>query len=98
MRLAKAFFGVLQEVFATYEDGDFSARLTSTTASLAIDEIVQQNLIVNWTNNTDIQNRMMGAIEDYLFELKDEQGIGLTFEDIDRILEMVLDIAKHRYA
>jgi type I restriction enzyme R subunit len=53
---------------------------------------------VNWTNNTDVQNRMMGAIEDYLFELKDQHDVGLTFEDIDRILEMVLDIARTRYA
>ena len=33
-----------------------------------------------------------------LFELKDETGIELTFEDIDQILEMVLDIARTRYA
>jgi hypothetical protein len=41
---------------------------------------------------------MMGAIEDYLFDLKEQNGIDLTFEDIDRILEMVLDIARTRYA
>ena len=49
-------------------------------------------------NNTDVQNRMMGAIEDYLFDLKEQHRIDLTFEDIDRILEMVLDIARTRYA
>ncbi len=96
--VAKAFFGVLQEVFVTYEDDRFDARPASTSASLAIDDIIQQHRIVNWVRNSDIQNRMMGAIEDYLFELKDKQGIDLTFEDIDRILEMVVDIAKHRYA
>jgi hypothetical protein len=40
----------------------------------------------------------MGAIEDYLFDLKGRHGIELTFEDIDRVLEMVLDIARTRYA
>ncbi len=96
--VAKAFFGVLQEVFAAYDDDGFDPRSASTAASLAIDDIVQQNRIVNWTNNTDVQNRMMGAIEDYLFELKDERGFDLTFEDIDRILELMLEIARVRYA
>ncbi|MBD3167086.1 HsdR family type I site-specific deoxyribonuclease, partial [bacterium] len=96
--VAKAFFGVLQDVFAKYSGDGFDARTTSTDASVVIDDIIQQNRIVNWTNNTDVQNRMMGAIEDYLFELKDQNGVDLTFEDIDRILEMVLDIARTRYA
>ncbi|MEZ6193256.1 MAG: DUF3387 domain-containing protein [Phycisphaerales bacterium] len=96
--VAKAFFGVLQDVFAGYNDGGFDARSASTDASVAIDDIIQQSRIVNWTNNTDVQNRMMGAIEDYLFELKEQRGVDLTFEDIDRILEMVLDIARTRYA
>ena len=96
--VAKAFFGVLQEVFANRASNGFESRSSSATASLAIDEIVQRHLIVDWTNNTDVQNRMMGAIEDYLFEVKDEHGIELTFEDIDHILEMILDIARHRYA
>lgn len=96
--VAKAFFGVLQDVFAEYADGGFDPRSASTTASLSIDDIIQQNRIVNWTNNSDVQNRMMGAIEDYLFDLKDQNGIALSFEDIDRILEMVLDIARTRYA
>lgn len=96
--VAKAFFGVLQDVFAKHTDDGFEPRTASTTASLAIDEIIQQNRIVNWTNNTDVQNRMMGAIEDYLFDLMEQHRIDLTFEDIDRILEMVLDIARTRYA
>ncbi|MEX0652538.1 MAG: type I restriction endonuclease subunit R [Phycisphaeraceae bacterium] len=95
--VAKAFFGVLQDVFAEYGDDGFDVRAASTDASMVIDDIIQQNRIVNWTNNTDVQNRMMSAIEDYLFELKDQNGIDLTFEDIDHTLEMVLDIARTRY-
>ncbi|SDB60616.1 type I restriction enzyme, R subunit [Desulfonatronum thiosulfatophilum] len=96
--VAKAFFGVLQDVLMRYAAEGFNPRSASTMASLAIDGIILQNRIVNWTNNTDVQNRMMSAIEDYLFDLKDQQRIDLTFEDVDRILEMVLDIARTRYA
>lgn len=81
-----------------YAGDGFDPRAASSQASLAIDEIVQENRIVNWTNNSDVQKQMMEAIEDYLFELKEERGIDLTFEDIDRILELVLDIARTRYA
>ncbi len=95
--VAKAFFGILQEVFADYGDDEFDPRPVSTEASLAIDEIIRQNRIVNWTDNTDVQNRMMGAIEDYLFELKEERDVALTFEEIDAILEKVLEIARSRY-
>ncbi|MDD2466129.1 MAG: type I restriction endonuclease subunit R [Desulfobulbus sp.] len=96
--VAKAFFGVLQEVFARHAIAGFDPRAASTAASLAIDTIIQQNRIVHWTNNTDVQNRMKGAIEDYLFDLNDQQGVDLTFAEIDRILEMLLDIARARYA
>ena len=96
--VAKAFFGVVQEVFAARGKPANDARAVSATASLAIDDIVQEHLIVNWTRNPDVQNRMKGAIDDYLFELKDEEGVELSFEGIDRILGSVLDIARVRYA
>jgi len=96
--VAKAFFGVLKEVFVKAVGEDADLRDVSSSASLAIDEIVKENRIVNWTQNPDVQNRMMHAIEDYLFELKDQQGLDLTFEDIDRILDMVIEIARVRYA
>jgi len=40
---------------------------------------------------------MKGEIEDYLFEVKNEHEFDLTFEDIDKILELCLDIARLRY-
>jgi type I restriction enzyme R subunit len=96
--VAKAFFGVLREVFTAYTAENFDPRTAGANTAIAIDEIVQRNRIVNWTNNVDVQNRMMGEIEDYLFDRKEHHGIDLTFEDIDRVLEMVLDIARTRYA
>jgi type I restriction enzyme R subunit len=96
--VAKAFFGVLREVFAEIEGEGVDARRLGTEASLGIDAIIQEHRIVNWTQNPDVRNRMMGAIEDYLFELKDERGLALTFEEIDAILEKVLEIARVRYA
>ncbi len=96
--VAKAFFGVLQEVFSDHTNQTANARDIGATISLAIDDIVQEHRIVHWTHNTDVQNRMKLAIEDYLFELMERENLELSFKEIDRILDSVLDIARVRYA
>ena len=94
---AKAFYGVLLEIFSSYTGNGFDPWETGADAGLYIDDIVQEHKIVNWVNNIDVQNRMKGAIEDYLFDLKEACGFNLSFEDIDRILDLCLDIARVRY-
>jgi type I restriction enzyme R subunit len=96
--VAKAFYGVILEVFSTSVDKDIEPKALTADASIKIDKIINENKIVDWVNNSDVQNRMMAAIEDYLFDLKDKHGVNLTFQDIDRILEMVMDIARTRYS
>ena len=96
--VAKAFFGVLKEVIAGHSQNSEEVRDISTKASLDIDDIIQAHRIVHWARNPDVQNRMKGEIDDYLFDLRDKEGIALRFEEIDRILESVLDIARFRYA
>ena len=96
--VAKAFFGVLHEIFAVRANPAVDARSIGAAASLAIDDIVQQRRIVHWTRNADVRNRMKGEIEDYLFEFMEEEKLELSFSDIDRILDSVLDIASVRYA
>ncbi len=95
--VAKAFYGVLLGIFSQYVENDFNPRDTGAHAALHIDDIVQDHKIVNWIHNTDVQNQMKGAIEDYLFELQEEYGFALDFGDIDHILELCLDIARVRY-
>jgi type I restriction enzyme R subunit len=95
--VAKAFYGVLLGILSKYAGNGFDPRDTGAAASLHIDAIVQDHKIVNWVNNIDVQNQMKGAIEDYLFELKEARGFDLTFEEVDRILDLCLDIARVRY-
>ncbi len=96
--VAKAFFGVLAEPLGRACTDPQSAKDVSAAAALRIDEIIQQEKIVSWTTNTDVQNRMKNRIEDYLHDLKQDCDLTLTFEDIDIILEKCLDIARRRYA
>ncbi len=94
--VAKAYFGSIKETLARFDRGDdeFDDRLAD--AALAIDEVIERNRIVNWTSDIDTQNRMRNEIEDLLFDFKDKDGIEITFEDMDAIMEQCLDIARVR--
>ncbi|REJ92328.1 MAG: type I restriction endonuclease subunit R [Planctomycetota bacterium] len=97
-KVAQAFYGVAREVFSRYADNGVDPQVIGAEAGAEIDDIIQRRRIVNWTTNPDVQNQMKTDIEDYLFELKEEHGFDLTFEDMDSIMEQCLEIARLRYA
>lgn len=94
--VAKAFYGVLKEGLASHQaDGDLKEMIAE--AAIRIDEAILRERIVNWTTNTDVQNRMRNDIEDALFDLKSRTGLDMTFDEVDAMLERCLDIARRRY-
>jgi len=93
--VAKAFYGITYEVFKEF-DG-FDKKDVSADIAIAIDNIIKGRKIVDWTQNKDIQNKITDDIEDYLCAVRDEYRINLTFDDIDKIIEQSIDIAKLRY-
>ena len=96
--VAQAFFGVAREVFSRFAAAGIDQRTLFAETAVKIDELILARRIVNWTNNPDVQNQMKTDIEDYLFDVKAEHGLELTFEDMDSIMEQCLDIARLRYA
>lgn len=97
-QVAQAFFGIVNAVFeANDSNGDVDIKAIGAKAALKIDEIILNRKIVNWTNNSDVQNQMTNDIEDFLHEL-DKDGLDLSFEEIDAILEKCMDIARRRYS
>lgn len=89
--VAKAFYGVVYEsVNKRNSDKGVSVKI-----AIDIDTIIQRNIVVDWHLKTDIQNKMFNEIEDYL---ADETNLGLSYEEIDLIMEKILNIAKRRYA
>jgi type I restriction enzyme R subunit len=96
--VAKAFFGVIKDRLGRCIQDEKIGKELSATAAIQIDKIIREDKIVSWTKNVDVQNRMKNRIEDYLHEVKDKDGLAITFEDIDEILEKCLDIAKRRYS
>jgi type I restriction enzyme R subunit len=96
--VAKAFFGVIKDRLGRFIQDEKIGKELSATAAIQIDKIIREDKIVSWTKNVDVQNRMKNRIEDYLHEVKDKDGLAITFEDIDEILGKCLDIAKRRYS
>jgi type I restriction enzyme, R subunit len=64
--------------------------------SLRIDEIIHTHAVVRWRENQDAQNRMRNDIDDYLFELRDAEGVELSPTQMDSIMEECLRIARNR--
>lgn len=95
--VAKAFFGVVQEVIERLPISDLDVPAVSADMAVQIDDIIESSRIVNWGMNGDVQNQMRIKIEDRLFEIKERFQLPLTFEDMDAIIEQCLDIARVRY-
>ena len=62
--------------------------------SIKISTIIEEHRIVDWFKNMDIQNRIKNEIEDYIYEQKENIGISIDFDSIDRIMEETIKTAK----
>jgi type I restriction enzyme R subunit len=94
--VAKAYYGSIREVLAGHSGDGFDLEERSAEIGLEIERIIEERRKVNWTEDTDAQNRMRQDIEDYLFEFKERTGTDLGFDEIDRIMDECLEIAKVR--
>lgn len=64
--------------------------------SKEIDSIILNHNIVGWKQKQEAQNNMINDIEDYLFDLKDNNKIDISVDTIDIIIEKIIDLAKNR--
>jgi type I restriction enzyme R subunit len=95
--VAKAFYGILNEAIGL-KPGDIRTEEALAELAIRIDEIVRTEAIVNWVTNMDVRNRMQIAIEDDLHDFTANNGLQLSFDQIDSILEKCLEIARRRHA
>lgn len=56
-----------------------------------------QQLMVDWQNNPDIEGKIRIAIDDYIFDLKSKFDIDLSFDHIDETVEEALKVAKIKF-
>ncbi|HTV48653.1 MAG TPA: HsdR family type I site-specific deoxyribonuclease [Phycisphaerae bacterium] len=95
--VAKAFYGVVRDILQD-KTNSADVRQIGAVAAIRIDQIISDHRIVDWTTNPDVQNKMKTEIEDFLFEFEKTLGLTISFDDIDRIMEQCIEIARVRYA
>src|SRR5699024_6012794 len=71
--------------------------------ALGVDKVIQSviydkgQLIVDWQNNLDIEGKIKIGIDDYLYDVKLKYDLEFPFDDIDKVVEDVLGVAKTRF-
>src|SRR5262245_15947114 len=96
--VARAFYGMVNDVFIRLKIPAPEARKIATETALEIDRIIRERIVVDWISNPDIQNQMRNQIDDWLYELKNHRGMELSFDDMDFIIERSINIARIRCA
>jgi type I restriction enzyme, R subunit len=91
-RDAPAYFGVIKEPLATYHVDPIQA----ADIAVRLEAIIEARKVRDWVGNPDVENQIRNDIEDYLYDVKDETAIPLSGADMDEIMDMVIDIARHR--
>jgi type I restriction enzyme, R subunit len=99
--VAKAFYGVVNEVFEGLEMKEeavsYGSADVAADMAVQIDEAIQSRRVVDWRTNPDVQNEMRNAIDDLLYEARAKKGVPLSAQDMDTIIERAIEIAKNRY-
>ena len=67
-------------------------------AGIEIALLVEEMKVVDWTRNPAAEASIVGAVEDYLLDFREEQSVDLSLDAIDLVLADVIKIAKTRDA
>lgn len=86
---AKAYYRIVKDELNELSDEK------SAEIGLRIDAIIEANKIVDWQRKDDVQKRMEQTMEDYLYDLRNENII-LDFDQIDAIIERIMAVAIKR--
>ena len=94
---AKAFFGITSEVLkVVLRDSDLEKKY-SVQIALAMDEMIQRHLKRDWVSDIDTAKKIANDADDFLYALKAE-GVVLSSEQMDQIIQNCIAVAKRRYA
>ncbi len=97
--VALAFYGLLKPFFQKDSQNKTEMETINTSAAIAIYDIIDSHKIVDWINNETVQKNMMNDIDDYLYDIvRDEHGIYLSQDDMDKIIQASLQLARRRMA
>jgi type I restriction enzyme, R subunit len=86
---APAYYGVLQPIL----DGGQLSDSTIADIAIQIEALIEQRKIRDWASNRDVQNQIRRELDNYLFELEKQQGVVLTGDQLDTMIDTLMDVA-----
>jgi type I restriction enzyme R subunit len=96
--VAKAFYGITEEELREKFSDTVTRKQISANTALAIDEIILKLVKVNWQNEVDVPKKMIHQIGDFLIdEVRDKYNLQMSFEEIDKVADRCVAVAKIRY-
>jgi type I restriction enzyme R subunit len=102
--VAKAFYGLTVEALSEKVQDNIVRKEVATLAAIQIDEMIQDSVldngkpIIDWQYKTNITGKLLIEIGDYLIdEVRDKYNVDLSFEEMDKIAEDCIEVAKLRY-
>jgi type I restriction enzyme R subunit len=96
---ARAFYGAVKTIIEEKLGKDAAAKHNERIAKAGKDiaSIIKKLIIRDWKKNMDVQKQMENAIEDYLYEHRNDFGYEMNFNDIDQILPKCIKVAINNY-
>ncbi len=88
--MARRYFGQVRERISTY--GTYNEN-TGAEIALEIVDRIERHKIRDWRTNPDAINRMRGEIDDILFDMEKKQGLDLSLDDHDAIIDRCIEVA-----
>jgi type I restriction enzyme R subunit len=93
---AMAFFGVVKPIIEKLNLPKDVLDDITTDIALAVQSALTKHYKINFWEDEDAKNAVTNDIDDFLFdEIKSEKGIDLSVEQIDKIIEKVLRVARY---
>jgi len=94
---AMAYFGALKPFLEKHELDEEDLESAAADTAIAIRGILEKHRKIHFWDDEDAQNQVINEIDDYLYdELKTERGIELSLDQMDKIIEKILQVAKNR--
>ena len=77
---------------APYHTGESDERFARM--ALRIEALIEERKVRDWQRREEVLRDMARAIDDFLFDLRDHEGLSITTEDMDYLIESCLAVAK----
>ena len=94
---AMAYYGVLKPFLEEHDLGESNIEVITADTVIAIHCILEKYKKVHFWDDDDAQKEVENEIDDYLYDdLKKEKGVELSLDQMDKMIEKVLQVARHR--